>query len=196
MLQPPPGVGSQNAEDRLGPEHAAQPVVRGDDGGGREEHPDIPVEGQEREGPEDVEVRLDATAGQVDQERGEQHLGHRDHMAGQGVSRSLAREQDREDRQDGAQVQRAPDVQMDVGLQADPGLGRDREREDDAGHPLHDHQDHEDPVRPHVDRAEVALVDLGGAAPERRVAGRHHSPRVPQSHGGTDGVSSPKRGHP
>ena len=55
------------AEDREGHEDAADEVVGGDDDRRRDDDPPIAVEGEERQRAEDVEVRLDAAGGQVDQ---------------------------------------------------------------------------------------------------------------------------------
>jgi hypothetical protein len=82
MLQPPPLAGDHHAVDRLRPEEAAQHVIQShDDRRGNQDTP-VAVEGQEGERSEHVEMRLDAPAGEMDQQRTHQHLGHGDHVTG------------------------------------------------------------------------------------------------------------------
>jgi hypothetical protein len=47
VFEPAPVAHREHAVDRLRPEHAAQEVIRGDDYGGRNEHPPVPVECEE-----------------------------------------------------------------------------------------------------------------------------------------------------
>ena len=74
MLEEAPPLGVDEAVDRLGPEDAADEVVGRDDDRGRHEHAPVAIEGEEGERAEDVEVGLDAPAGEVDQQRRPQHL--------------------------------------------------------------------------------------------------------------------------
>ena len=74
VLQPAPLTRHHHAIHRLRPEHAAQHVIQRDDDRGRNQDPPVPVERQERERTKYVEVRFDAAAGEVDQERTHQHL--------------------------------------------------------------------------------------------------------------------------
>ena len=81
VLEPAPLAGDHHAVDRLRPEHAAQHVIERDDDGGRNQHAPVAIEREEGERAEDVEVRFDAAAGQVDQQRAHQHLRHGDDVA-------------------------------------------------------------------------------------------------------------------
>ena len=71
-------------------------MIQRDDDRGRNQHPPIPVEGQERERAEDMEVRFDASARQVNQERAHQHLSDRNDVAGRRKAGSEHRQQRRE----------------------------------------------------------------------------------------------------
>jgi hypothetical protein len=57
------------------PERAAEEVIGHHDGRADDQDLPVAVEGQEGERAEDVEMGLDSPAGQVDQQRADEHLG-------------------------------------------------------------------------------------------------------------------------
>ena len=65
-------------------------VVGGDDRRGGDQHAPVAVEGQEGQRAEDVEVRLDAAAGQVDQQGAHEHLADGDGVARRTPRRAAA----------------------------------------------------------------------------------------------------------
>ena len=77
---PTPAIG---AEDRLRPVHAAQEMVRRHDHAGGDEHAPVAVKRQERQRAEDVEMHLQASAREVDEQRGGKHLPGGDGVAGE-----------------------------------------------------------------------------------------------------------------
>ena len=81
VLQPAPLAGDEHAVDRLRPEHAAQHVIERHDDRRRDQDAPVAIERQERQRAEDVEVRFDAAAGEVDQQRAHQHLRDGDRVA-------------------------------------------------------------------------------------------------------------------
>ena len=81
VFEPAPLAGDEHAIHRLRPEDAAQHVIERDDDGGRNQDAPVTIESEERQRAEDVEVRLDAAAGQVDQQRAHQHLRDGDDVA-------------------------------------------------------------------------------------------------------------------
>ena len=86
VLQPAPLTRDQHAVDRLRPEDAAQQVIeRHDDGGGNQDTP-VAIKRQKRQRAEDVEMRFDASAGQVNQQRAHQHLRDGDRVARRGLA--------------------------------------------------------------------------------------------------------------
>ncbi|HZL72330.1 MAG TPA: hypothetical protein VFC86_07710 [Planctomycetota bacterium] len=123
VFEPPPGAGREDAEDRLRPEDAAEQVVQGDDHGGGDEHLPVPVEGEERQGAEDVEVRLDAAARQVDQEGREEHLARRDDVARQDPAGLEDGERDGQRRDRAAEDQRRPHVHVRLADRPFPRAG-------------------------------------------------------------------------
>ena len=129
VLEPAPLAGDDHAVDRLRPEQAAQRMVERDHDGRGHEHPPVAIEREERQRSEDVEVRLDAATGQVNQQRAHQHLRRRDDVARRRISGPPHREQRRKDADRAAQQHRRPDVHVNLARRARPGLRRDHERE-------------------------------------------------------------------
>jgi hypothetical protein len=85
VLKKAPPLGARDPVHRVRPREPADEVVSGDGDGCGEDDPPVPVAGQERERSEHVEVGLDATAGQMDEESGPQDLRKRDGVPGDGV---------------------------------------------------------------------------------------------------------------
>ena len=81
VLQPAPLAGDQHAVHRLRPEDPAQHVIQRDDDGRRNQHAPVAIEREKRERAEHVEVRFDAAAGEMDQQRAHQHLRRRNRVA-------------------------------------------------------------------------------------------------------------------
>ncbi len=75
---------TMHAVHRLRPEDAAQHVIERDHHRCRNQDAPVAIEGEERERSEDVKVRLDASAGQVDEQRAHQHLRDGNRVAGRG----------------------------------------------------------------------------------------------------------------
>ena len=90
VLYPAPLARDHHAVHRLRPEQAAQHVVERDHDRGRNQHAPVAIEREEGERSEDVEVRLDATAGQVDEQRAHQHLRDGDGVARRQLDRTQA----------------------------------------------------------------------------------------------------------
>ena len=129
-------------------------VIERDDDRRRDEHPPVAVEREERQRAEDVEVRFDAAAGQVDEQRAHQHLRDGDGVARRRAARAGTARAAPEDRQMtpprkiAAQTCRCVRLTRPV-----PGQRRHPQREDDAGDPLERHQAGEQPVGALVDVA-------------------------------------------
>ena len=81
VFQPSPLTRDQYTVDRLRPEDAAQEVIQGHNDGRWNQHPPVAIEGEKGERTEHVEVRFDAAARQMDQQRAHQHLCDRDREA-------------------------------------------------------------------------------------------------------------------
>ena len=80
VLQPPPFGACHETVNRFGPVKPAEEMVGRYHDGSRHHHPPIAIEAQEGQRAEDVEVRLEAAAAQVNQQCGRQHLGDGDHV--------------------------------------------------------------------------------------------------------------------
>jgi hypothetical protein len=102
--------------------------------------PDGVREGEKRQRAEDVKVRLDTAARQVNEQRRRQHLADRDGVAGQALAWSQDGEGNRERADRAAQEDRRPYVQMYVARRADPRARRHPVRDGDAEDPLDSHQ--------------------------------------------------------
>ena len=151
VLQPSPLAGDQHAVDRLGPEHAAQHVIERDDDRGGQQHAPVAVKREKCQRPEDVKVRFEAAAGQVNQERAHEHLRHGDRVARRCFARAQQAEQRREETNPAAEKDGGPDVDVRAADRAVPRERRHPEGEDNAGDPLEHHQAREELIRPPVD---------------------------------------------
>ena len=87
-------------------------MVERDDDRRRNEHAPVAVEREERERAEDVEVRFDAAAGQMDQQRAHQHLRHGHGVPRRREARAEQREQRRRKADDAADDDGGPHVQV------------------------------------------------------------------------------------
>ena len=123
MLEPAPLAGDQHSVDRLRPEVAAQHVIERDDDGGRNEDTPVAVDREEGKRAEDVEMRFDAAAGQVNQQRAHQHLRDGNRVARRGLTRTEHAEHRREQTDRAAQKHRSPDVHVRAAGDAVPGEG-------------------------------------------------------------------------
>ena len=160
VLEPPPVARGDDPEHRLRPVDAADVVVGGDDDRGRDEHAPLAVERQEDERGEDVEVRLDASAGEVNQQRRHQHLAGRDRIARDRPPRPQQRQRHRRQGDERADPDRRPDVQVRLADRAGPRPRRNPDGGGDAGDPLDDHQSGEQAVRLLEDAALVRAIEL------------------------------------
>ena len=136
VLDRAPDAGGEHAVDRLRPEHAAQEVVDSHDDGGRNQDGPVAIERQERQGAEHDEVRLDPATGEMDQERGEQHLGDGNRVAGDDLSGTNHGENDREAPDQPSQRQGGPHMNVDLAVGSRPGSGRDQQGDGDRAQPL------------------------------------------------------------
>ena len=162
-------AGRQHAVDRLRPEDAAQQVVDRDHDRRRHQHPPVAVEREERERAEHVEVRLDAAAGQVDQQRRRQHLADGDRVArhgqpGRRTASAMGSALIAPPRKTAAQT-------WMLGWLVEPAhvARRDPERRRDAEQPLHGHQHREHAVGLD-ERAPLQVVERLVRPPLRRLS--------------------------
>ena len=125
VFEPAPLAGDEDAVHRLRPEHSAQHVIERDHDGGWYQHLPVTIESQERQRAKDVEVRLDAAAGQVNQQRAHQHLRDGDDVARRPLAGTEPSEQGGEDADNAAEDDRGPDERMGAALGARPGQRRD-----------------------------------------------------------------------
>ncbi len=166
MFEPAPRARREDAIDGLGPEDAAQEVLGSRHDGGRDEDLPVAVEGQEGKRPEVVEVRLDASAGELDEQAGEEHLGHGNAVARAGMIGAPATESDRHRSDEPAEEERDRHVRVHGVREPGPRAGRQPERAGDARDPLHGEQDHEEAVRALADGPQVlreAFLCAGGS---------------------------------
>jgi hypothetical protein len=146
VLEPAPVARREHPEHRFGPVRAAQRVIERDDQRRAHEHAGVAVEGQEGQRSEDVEVRLDASSAEVDEERRAQRLADRDRVAREVRARAEEHEQHRSERDRTAEVD--GEIHVDVGLAdgADPGQGCEPEGRADRREPLHAEEPGEEPI--------------------------------------------------
>src|SRR6266498_3211162 len=74
VFEKPPPLGVGNAVDRLGPEESPEKMVGRHHDRRRNEHPPVSIESQKRERTEHVKVCFDASASQMNEQCGPQHL--------------------------------------------------------------------------------------------------------------------------
>src|SRR5690242_2295464 len=87
-------------------------MVGSDDNRRRDEYSPISVKCQKGQRAEDMEVSFDATAGQVNQQRGHQHLRGCDYIARRLCTRELEGQDDRKETNRPAEEDRSPNVDM------------------------------------------------------------------------------------
>ena len=112
-----------------GQKYAAQHVIQRDDDGGGNQHAPVAIEREERQRAEDVEVRFDAAAGEVDEQRAHQHLRRRNRVARGRQARPEQAEQRRKQTDEAAEDDRGPHVKVRAAGRARPGERRDPQRE-------------------------------------------------------------------
>jgi hypothetical protein len=100
---------------------------------------------------------LDPAAGQVDEQRGEEHLRKRDGVPRDGVARAKDGEKNGQGGKDAAEEDRHQDMEVQRSRRADPGLRRDPDREADAREPFEDQEPGEKMVGAPPDVPAVAL---------------------------------------
>ena len=115
-------------------------MIQGYNDGGRNQDAPVAIEREEGQRSEDMEVSLDAPAGQMDEQGAHQHLGDGDRIARRRPARSNERQQGREQTDRAAHDDRGPDVHMRTTDGTGPGERRHPEREEDAQDPLEAHQ--------------------------------------------------------
>ena len=128
------------------------------------QHLRIAVHREEGQRSEDVEVGLDAAAGEMDQEGADGHLADRDDMTGQwppgrGVGQVGGQHADQS-----ADHDRDPDVGMDRRLVARPREGRDGKRQHDGEDPLRQQQEREHAIG--LDAEALVVVGDEGLDPD------------------------------
>ena len=110
------------------------------------QHLRIAVRREEGQRSEDVEVGLDAAAGEMDQEGADGHLADRDDMAGQWPPRRGVGQIGGQRADQSADHDRDPDVRMDRRPVPGPREGRDGGGQDDGEDPLRQQQEREHPI--------------------------------------------------
>lgn len=157
----------QHSEHRLRPENAAHKMVRDGHGRGGDEDTPVAIEGQKRERTEDMEMRFDPAAGEMDEQRRRQHLAHGDDLARERRATARPRQRHRETGDHAAEQDGGPDVEMHRAAPALPGARRNPERNRDPREILKQHQPGEQPVGV----APPFLPALGEKFPGARGAG-------------------------
>ena len=110
-----------------------------------------------------MEVRLDAPARQMDQQRAHQHLRRPRSCSGSRQARPEDAEQRRKEADRAAEEDRRPHVKVDAADRALPRERRYPEREDDAEQPLEGHQPRKQPIGSPVDVVLVLSEELARA---------------------------------
>ena len=146
VLEPAPLAGDQHAVDRLRPEHAAEEMIGGDHRGGRNQHAPVAIEREKRQRAEDVEMRFEAPAAEVNQQRAHQHLRAGDRVARRRLAGTKHGERRGEQADRAAEENGRPDVHVRAADRAVPGERRHPQREHDPGEPLEAHQPGEQPI--------------------------------------------------
>ena len=165
----------QVAEDGLRPVVAAQALVERHDARGGQQHAPVAVERQERQRAEDVVMRLAVPAGQVDEQRGGEHLADGDRVAG-GDRAGAAVDQVEGQRNDGpAQAHGRRHLDAHVAGAGDPGVRRVPDRDGDGREPLEAEQPGEEPVDPFGQGGALASVKLLAAMLDKNGVGFHET---------------------
>src|SRR5213078_3124404 len=80
VFKPSPLAREKSSVNRLRPVHSTDKMIgRNNDRGGNQDAP-VPVKREKCQGAENMKMCLDSTAGQMNQQCGEQHLSDGDHM--------------------------------------------------------------------------------------------------------------------
>jgi hypothetical protein len=119
-----------------------------------------------------VKVRLDAPAGQVNQEGGNQHLAHRNHVARDRLAGASDSQEHGQGRDHASQSNRREHVRVYSVRRARPGSWGNPNRGRHAGQPLDDQQNGKIPVRAPVDRLLIVVQQFSGA-PRNQTRGVH-----------------------
>jgi hypothetical protein len=114
-------------------------------------------------------MRLDPSAGQMNQQRAHQHLPHGDCVARARGTGPQKRQRDRKAADGAAEEDGGPDVHVDLARRAGPSARRDPVRCGNPQQPLHRHQDGEHAVGLDEQIAAEAGEDL--VAPLARARG-------------------------
>ena len=175
--QPPP-LRIGRAIDGLGPEQAAQELVPHHGQRGGEQHLPVPVEGQEGQRAEDVEVRLDAAAREVDEQPRPEHLADGHPMPREGRARPQPHQRHGKDGQHPAEGQRHEQLALHPARMALRRLGREQHRDDDGHQPLAHHQPGQEAIHPAPHRFLVLGEEPGGALLTLSHRVRHHHPET------------------
>ena len=177
VLEPAPLAGDEHAVDRLRPEDAAQQVIERDDDRRRDEHAPVAVEREKGQRAEHVEMRLDAAARQMDEQRAHQHLRDGDRVARRRLARAEAGRAAPGTGRSRRRGTSRPRHGRACGCRAVPRQRRYPQREDDAGDPLQHHQAGEQPIGAPVDVVLVLREELarstrrdGSGAVGRRIS--------------------------
>lgn len=147
VLQQSPRIEDGFSVNRLRKVIAPDRVI-GDHGEGRrEEDPVVPVEGEERKGNENVEVRLDPSAREVDDQARHQHLADRHHDSIAEPALSEPKHGPNGGRDEEAQPHRLVHVRMNGARRPRKRARRKRQGAQNDRQILDRHDDGEDPVR-------------------------------------------------
>ncbi len=136
-------TGREHAVDGIRPVDSAQEMVERHDDGRGNEHSPIPIERENDQRTEDMEMRFDSSARQRDQQSRHEHLGDGDDVAVDGRAGPNARHPNRKDTDGAAQEDGPPDVDVDLARLALPGQRRDEKRDENSSNPLEEHQPRE-----------------------------------------------------
>ena len=168
VLDPPPGLDRRDPVHRPGPVEPAQHVVQRHDRRGADQHPPVAVEGEQGQGREDVEVRLDPAPRQVDQQRPIEHLRDGDDVPRRRKPRPGDAQDDGQADDRPAEEEGRPDVYVDGAGVPDQARGDDGGR-DQPRHPFEHQSAREEPVGLAKDVRAVAVE-------QRRCTRRHVGP--------------------
>ncbi len=163
VLQQPPPLRLRGAVEGLGPQPAAHVHVQQRHGAAGEQHPPVPVEGQEGQRAEQVEVRLDAATGQVNEQRAPQQLRHGHPVPGEHGTGAHPHQGEREGGERPAQQQGGEQVLPRHLGPALPQVLGEEERQGNGEQPLAHRQADEQPVHPPVHLCLVQREQPGDA---------------------------------
>lgn len=131
-------------------------MIEGDGQDGGDKYAPIAVKGEKCEGAKDVEMRFNAAAREVNEEGRHQHLGDGDGVARRRSPGPSGGDDGRVEREDPAEKEGRPHVEMHGEVRTGPGAGRDDEGEDEARKPFKG----EETDKKAIDEAEVFAASL------------------------------------